>query len=505
MILGEGARTASTAATLDDLFRRAGVRHPDAIALADPPNRAAFTDGAPRVLSFVQADRAISSFAARLRQLGLQTDTVVAIQLPNTVESIIAFLGVLRAGMIAAPAPLLWRRHDMAAALSQVGARAIVTCSRIGAAAPADIAGQTAAELFPIRHVCGFGQKLPDGIAPLDDVFDFAGADASIPYTRPGPAAAHVAAVTFGHGKKGILPVARSHVELVAGGLETFLETGAALDAPILSTIPIGSFAGIALTALPWLLSGGALHLHHGFDPDAFVAQCAALGDGTVMLPTAAIAPIGEAGLLTNAKQTVVALWRAPERLTAAKQWDHPPPLVDVASFGEIGVIASRRGESLLPTAIPHGVVDSLRRAAGAPSVIETARSEAGTLLLRGRMVPTQSFPPAPELRSRHSTGYVDTGFACRIDRQARALIVTAPPSGTTAVGGYRFHLDEIEELISQTDADATIVALPDADLGQRFAGSAPNRAELLAGLRTRGVNPLISEAFQPRGTSEAA
>ena len=39
MILGEGSRTAGTAATLDDLFRRAGVRHPDAIALADPPNR----------------------------------------------------------------------------------------------------------------------------------------------------------------------------------------------------------------------------------------------------------------------------------------------------------------------------------------------------------------------------------------------------------------------------------------------------------------------------------
>jgi len=509
MILGEGIRTAGTAATLDDLFRRAGVRNPDAIALADPPNREAFTDGAPRILSFAETDRAISAFAARLRQLGLQTDTVIAIQLPNTVESIIAFLGVLRAGMIAAPVPLLWRRQDMAAALSHVGARAIVTCSRIGAVAHAEIAGQTAVELFPIRHICGFGQKLPDGIVPLDDIFGFAGADVAIAYTRPGLAAAHVAAVTFGHGTKGILPVARSHVELVAGGLETFLETGAALDIPLLSTIPISSFAGIALTALPWLLSGGALHLHHGFDPDSFAAQCSALGDGTVMLPAAAIAPIAEAGLLTDAKQTVVALWRTPERLTAAKQWESPSPLVDVVSFGEIGVIASRRGENRLPSAIPYGVVGSSRRAAGAPTVIEATRREAGTLLLRGRMVPTQSFPPIAErghaLRSRESAGYVDTGFACRIDRPTRALIVTEPPSGMTAVGGYRFHLNEVEELIAQTDPDATIVPLPDADLGQRFAGSATNRAELLSKLRARGVNPLISEAFQPRGASEAA
>ncbi|MGA9038342.1 MAG: AMP-binding protein, partial [Pseudolabrys sp.] len=102
MILGEPSRTDGTAATLDDLFRRAGVRHPYAIALVDPPNRESFTAGAPRTLSFAQADRAISVFAAKLRGFGLQTDSIVAIQLPNIVESIVAFLGALRAGMIAA-------------------------------------------------------------------------------------------------------------------------------------------------------------------------------------------------------------------------------------------------------------------------------------------------------------------------------------------------------------------------------------------------------------------
>lgn len=125
MILGETPTAASTAATLDDLFRRAGVRHPDALALADPPNRQNFTDGIPRALSFAQADRAISAIAARLRGLGLQTDSAVAIQLPNIVESIVAFLGVLRAGMIALPLPLLWRQEEIVSALRQVGVKAI--------------------------------------------------------------------------------------------------------------------------------------------------------------------------------------------------------------------------------------------------------------------------------------------------------------------------------------------------------------------------------------------
>ncbi|MGA9004353.1 MAG: AMP-binding protein [Pseudolabrys sp.] len=508
MILGEGSRTAGTAATLDDLFRRAGVRHPDAIALADPPNREQFTDGAPRTLSFAQADRAIAAFAAKLRGLGLQTDTVVAIQLPNTVESVVAFLGVLRAGMIAAPVPLLWRRQDMVAALGHIGAKAIVTSSRIGTTAHAEVATQTAVELFAIRHVCGFGPNLPDGVAPLDDVFAFGGADVSAPHTKPGPAAAHIAAITFGLDAKGRMPMARSHVELVAAGLETFLETGAALETQQLSTIPIGSFAGIALTVMPWLLSGGTLHLHHGFDSDAFAAQCGTFDDGTVILPAAAITAIAEAGLLTNPRQTFVALWRTPERLTAAKAWEGPSPLVDVTSFGEIGLIAARRGENRLPAPIPYGVGSS-RRPPGAPTVIETTRSEVGTLALRGRMVPTQSFPPAAERGQAQSASpnadYVDTGFACNVDRHARTLIVTAPPPGITAIGGYRFPLNDVDELVAQTDPGATIVTLPDADLGQRFAGSAPDRADLLAKLKARGVNPLISVAFQPRGSSEAA
>jgi hypothetical protein len=42
--------------------------------------------------------------------------------------------------------------------------------------------------------------------------------------------------------------MARSHVELIAAGLETFLEAGAEADTSLLSTIPIGSFAGLALT-----------------------------------------------------------------------------------------------------------------------------------------------------------------------------------------------------------------------------------------------------------------
>jgi len=101
MILGDPKIEGIPATTLDDLFRRAAMRRPDAIALADPPNRETFTDGAPRRLTFAEADRAISAIASQLRQLRLQTDSIVGVQLPNTVESVLTILGVVRAGMIA--------------------------------------------------------------------------------------------------------------------------------------------------------------------------------------------------------------------------------------------------------------------------------------------------------------------------------------------------------------------------------------------------------------------
>jgi acyl-CoA synthetase (AMP-forming)/AMP-acid ligase II len=224
MILGDGGR----GPTLDDLFRRAGVRHPHALALADAPDRERFTDGAPRALTFSQADRAISAFAAKLHSLGLHADTVVGLQLPNTVESVIALLGVLRAGMIAAPLPLLWRQRDLVDALDRAGAKIIVSSERIGGERHAELAMQVAAELFPIRYVCAFGTDA-DGVVPLDDVFDDAPGEL-MPAPHLAQPGAHVAVLTFDTTTDGIRIVARNHAQLAASGAKLAAECGLSDD-----------------------------------------------------------------------------------------------------------------------------------------------------------------------------------------------------------------------------------------------------------------------------------
>ena len=487
--------------TLDDLFRRAGVRHPDMVALADPLNRESFTCGAPRNLTYAQADRAISALAARLRRLGLQTDMVVALQLPNTVESVIALLAVLRAGMIAVPLPLLWRHQEMVAALRMAGAKAIVASTRIGSTRHAEIAMQVAADVFPIRFVCSFGNDVPDGVMPLDDIFGPADSDFVQPSVRPGNAAAHIAVVTFDVGTDGVRAVARNHNELIAGGLAAHLECGAPLDAAHLSTIPLGSFAGLALTVMPWLLGGSTLNLHHGFDPDTFAAQCRMQNNGTVVLPGPVLASLAQTDRL-GTPAAIVALWRSPERLAQDAPWQGEERLVDVACFGETGLIAGLRGSDGRAHSLPYGSIGAPREAADAINVIEVLRTAAGTLALRGPMVPAQAFPPGAERGSEphlavDDLGFVDSGFTCHLEQDS--LVIDSPPVGITSVGGYRFRQNQIDWLVAEADLDAVIVAVPNAHLGARLGGSAPDYPAIAAQLQAGGANPLIVEAFRER------
>jgi non-ribosomal peptide synthetase component E (peptide arylation enzyme) len=485
---------AGTPATLDDLFRRAGVRHPQELALVDPDNREHFTDHAPRRLTYAQADRAISAIAARLRAFNLPTDAVVALQLPNTVESVLALLGVLRAGMIAAPLPLLWHRADATAALRSTGAKALLTCARAGPAAQAEIATQVAADVFSIRHVCAFGTALPDGVAPLDDVFS-ADAEAKPVVPRLADPSAHIAVVTFDVTASGIVPLARNHRQLIAGGLGLCAVAELAPDARILSAIPLGSFAGIATTLLPWLMSGGTLTLHHSFDAISFAAQTCGHDFDAIVLPGAAMPRLAEAGLLAAAK-TAIALWRAPERKQRAAPCQAGGSIVDVASFGDLGIVATRRGADGMPAPLPVGRVKAPEGGDAMP-LIEIARSALGTVMVRGLMVPASGFPFGTKPHHAMTAGgFIDSGHPCRFAADAQALVVTAPPAGIASVGSYRFAARELDHLAESLAADATLVVLPQELTGERLAGHAPDRAPVAEELRRRGVNPLITSAF---------
>jgi hypothetical protein len=379
---------------------------------------------------------------------------------------------------------MLWRQGEIAAALSGSGIKAILTTGRIGETAHGEVAMAAAAHLFSVRHVCAFGADLPDGIMPFDDVLSPSGRDVMPTANRSQSPAEHAAVITFEPTPRGLPPVLRSHVQVIAGGIGVFMAAGLATGVNLLSATPMSSFAGLSVTLMPWLLSGGCLVLQQPFDPATFVAAQQDHRCGAVVVPGPLLDDSDELHLFDSGSlQSVIALWRAPERADAAPLWRWPHRLADVYAFGEIGLVARpRRADgSLSPLAEGR---------TGEADGVELQRTGNGTLALRGGLVARPGNAPA-----QPDDGLVDTRYPCRLD--GTRLTVTGPQPGMVGIGGYRLPRADLDAASHDLPPDSLIAALPDELLGQRLKGRSPDAAA--AALAAQGMGPLIASAFAIR------
>ena len=491
--------------TLDGLFRRVLARQPDALALLDPLNKPRVTGQPPKRLTFAQADRAISALAAHFIEAGLPANSVIAVQLPNTVEFMLTVLAAHRAGLIVALLPLLWRQAELTVALNRTGARAIVTASKIDGVSHADLAMNAAVEAFSIRHVCGFGNDLPEGMVSLDHALSSESATTRA-VTQDGRKAA---IISFDVTADGFRAVPRTHLNLIAGGLALFLESDVPQGATMMSAFAPSSFAGLTSSLLVWLLSGGTLALHHPFDGDVLEQQINDDGCDTLVAPAQLALRLAETDLPARlpSLRNVIGLWRAPEQIASSPSWTAPhTTLTDVYLFGEAGLFGACRAADGAPVPIlpgPHGaprdvagLVDRRRNpdhAKGNPGVAGTDG--------RGRGL-RPAAPPSDSLVAQPPRDHVDTDYAARLDRSTGAICITAPPSGIMAVGGYRFLSQDLQEWAKRLGQGALLTALPDRLSGYRLAGRAQDNTRAREALGELGLNPLMVEAFRDRASS---
>lgn len=200
--------------TLFEMLRRSAARFPDRIAVIDGEERCSY-----RAL----VDRA-EARGRSYRALGLQPLERVIFQLTNGLEFIVAFLGLLRAGVIpvmALPAHRKaeighWTRHAEAVAHFVPGAN-----EKFDYAA---LAREVAAEQPSLRYIVVAGEGLPRGV---DDL--------------PEPPADEVALMLLSGGTTGVPKlIPRTHDDYVYNATQTGRTAGFGADTVFLAVLPIG-------------------------------------------------------------------------------------------------------------------------------------------------------------------------------------------------------------------------------------------------------------------------
>lgn len=255
---------------LGQMFQRNAARHPDRLALADPPNRADFAFGDPLRLTYRELAAEVDRIAGALAAQGVGKDDVLIVQLPNISELTALYFACAEIGAVISPIAVQYREHELRSLLSFVAPKAFVCATMMKGA---DHLAAARAVLPRETKLMTFGPNAPDDVIDLstavtdperlnrmrnsldvnaDDIFTICwtsgttGAPKGVPRSHN-----HWAAIG---------PVTHSAAQLRDGDV-------------ILNPFPMINMASIGGVIMSWLQSAGTLALHHPFDLPVFLRQ----------------------------------------------------------------------------------------------------------------------------------------------------------------------------------------------------------------------------------------
>ncbi|MYV64805.1 AMP-binding protein [Streptomyces sp. SID2131] len=462
-------------------------------------------------LCYTALDRKVRCLAEGLRGLGVGAGDVVAVQLPNNRNAVIADLALAALGAVALPFPVGRGAVEAECLLRRAEAVAVIVATEHRGHTPAAGLLALAPSLPALRHVIAAGPgTAPEGTIPLNKLLR-TDPTAFVP-ARPDPDSAARILVSSGSEAEPKM-IAYSHNAL-AGGRGNFLASLMPDDTPprCLFLVPLGSAFGSNGTAVTLARHGGTLVLLDHFTPEAALAAVREhapthilgvptmirmmLGSmekeettaDTLPAPTALVlggAPLDEATAKAAAEAfgcPVVNLYGSADGVNCHTGLQHTVPPTDrsgvVAGTPDPRVAELRITDPDTHEPLPDGVI--------------------GEIVSRGPMTPL-CYVASPDLDARYRTpeGWVRTGDLGFLDDEG-VLHVVGRLKDVVIRGGANISPAEVERtLVSHPQIrDAVCVGIPDELMGERLAACLvtkgphlPSPAELDTYLTRQGLD----------------
>ncbi|MEM8744529.1 MAG: class I adenylate-forming enzyme family protein [Pseudomonadota bacterium] len=509
--------------SVETVLRERARRNGDRLLLIDSPDRAERELGAPRQLTYADADAVVDRLCRRFQDAGLRTGDIIALQAPNTVETALLVLAGWRAGLVPCLMPLLWRLEEVHHAFAQIKPAAAIACAQYAGERPAEILGEASAKHMSVRYVFSFGGDAPDGIAPLDEAF--IATDPPDAPDLPSPIESpeklrETAVITWSVSADGAYPLPRTHGELLALARYFGAELKLRRSDKVLNTYPLTSASALAGQLVAPLLAGCQINLHLPFDFDVFVNQLEEQDITYAALPAPVIAALEERHDLRRGDlrlNRIGCVWPSPHVVKRGQEGSDPAlPIIDIYNFAERAVVVRERAADADPSLLPLGKISLPRdddesakdpvletRVRGSVEKKDSQQVLKGTLTVRGTSVPTRSDifedDEADFIIRPDAQGFIDTGIGCYIDETLGDQFRCKKSEDVIYHGGSIIAAAELDRLYGEFSdfLDAAAFVLEDAVMGERIFAAvvprpdqAPSLDKLKAFLAERRVAP---------------
>jgi acyl-CoA synthetase (AMP-forming)/AMP-acid ligase II len=249
--------------TLVDYFKKNVARTPDAVCLADPPNKEALVGLKPEKLTFRDLDRAVDAAAEAFTAKGVKKDDIIMVQLPNCWELAMLYLAIARAGALISPMPMQWRQTEIEYIAGMTEARAFITVEEFSGFKHREMIEKLQSKFPSIKNIITLAELREMTKGEVTGKLDKITIDANDAFTLCWSSGTEAE-------PKGC-PL--SHNNWLFQGAFQYEVAPIRKGCNLITAGPLVNMASIGTVFIPWLMTGGKFCLHHPFDGPTFIMQ----------------------------------------------------------------------------------------------------------------------------------------------------------------------------------------------------------------------------------------